>query len=216
MQIVECTQTYLGTHRIARGTKAEVPRAQPVGDVVRLRITEPQTNGELHLDEVLDIPMSDYQQFWRCSTSTPPPPINRHGGSMGNTTDIKPTPQAQAQIHSKFKVFIPPPGIAHADALRQFNDVITEFTKGGKVAPKSVGVEYLEDQRQLVLSLGYRDDEPGYPVTFTSVSLGHPRLSADAIESAMQRAAADVPNVICHEFFMTENGEFVLILMSHG
>ncbi len=32
----------------------------------------------------------------------------------------------------------------------------------------------------------------------------------------MESAASDVQNVICHEFYVTEQGEFVMVLLSHG
>lgn len=124
----------------------------------------------------------------------------------------------KGQVHSKFKVFIPAAGIDHKEAMRSLNGMVESWSKDGKVAPKSVGIEYLEGEKRLVLSLGYRDSEaghPGYQVSLTSVSLGKPSLTPDAIEAAMGKAAVDVPNVICHEFFVTGDGEFVMVLLSH-
>ena len=130
---------------------------------------------------------------------------------MGNTTnvDIKKAPHT-AQVHSKFKVFV-------GSALGGLLDQIDAFTKDSKVAPKSLGVEYLESKSQLVLSLGYRDDEPGYPAKLTSKTLGTLNVENPAeIEAAMEAAAVDVQNVICHEFYVTDKGEFVMVLLSHG
>jgi hypothetical protein len=122
----------------------------------------------------------------------------------------------KAQVHSKFKVFIPEEGIAYEEAMRRLGNMVASWSSDGKVAPKSVGVEYLEAEKRLVLSVGYRDDEPGYPVSLVSISLGKPALFPDAIEAAMGTAAEGVENVICHEFFVTEKGEFVMVLMAHG
>jgi len=119
------------------------------------------------------------------------------------------------QIHAKFKVFISEAGIPYA-AVRRLDAMVRAFTKEGKHAVKSVGVEYLEKDKRLVLSLGYRDDVPGYSVKLTSVSLGRLQLQPEAIEQAMTKAAGDVENVICHEFFVTDDGEFVMVLLSHG
>ncbi len=71
---VECTKTYLGTHRIVQGTKAEVEAN--VGPVVRLKITEPREGGELQIGEVHDVSMSDYQQFWRVTSEIVGPTLD--------------------------------------------------------------------------------------------------------------------------------------------
>jgi len=139
--------------------------------------------------------------------------------TMGNTTDVDkkpPSPEAKAQIHSKFKVFIPEANIPYEDAMRQLNGMVVAFTKDSKIAPKSVGIEYLEARKALVLSLGYRDDEPGYPVNIISLSLGKPDLTPTAIEAKMTEVASNVPNFICHEFFVTGDNEFVMVLLTHG
>lgn len=122
----------------------------------------------------------------------------------------------KAQVHSKFKVFIPESGLPYEESMRRLNGMVTDFTRDSQVAVKSVGVEYLESDKRLVLSLGYRDDEPGYPIKIVSVSLGKPALFPDAIESAMMKAAEGIENVICHEFFVTGEGEFVMVLMAHA
>ena len=61
-----------------------------------------------------------------------------------------------------------------------------------------------------MLSLGYREDEAGYPVKLTSLALGKLDLHPDAIAGAMEKAAAEVENVICHEFFVDGGGTFVI------
>jgi len=118
------------------------------------------------------------------------------------------------QVHSKFKVFIPE--AASDGAMRRLVAMVENFTKDGKIAAKSVGIEYIENKKQLVLSLGYRDDEPGYPCKLTSVPLGRLNLQPNEIAAAMERAAAGTENVICHEFFVDGEGEFVMVLLSHG
>ena len=122
----------------------------------------------------------------------------------------------KSQVHEKFKVFIPEENITEQEATRRLNNMLTAWTKDGKIAAKSVGVEYLEASKRLVLSIGYRDDEPGYPVKLSAVSMGVLPLFPNAIEEAMTKAASGVENVICHEFFVTGEGVFVLVLLSHG
>jgi len=72
------------------------------------------------------------------------------------------------QVHSKFKVFIS--DAESEDAVEQLFRQADVFTKDNSVAPKSIGVEYLEGQKRLILSIGYRDDEPGYPVNLSPCS----------------------------------------------
>ena len=130
---------------------------------------------------------------------------------MGHTTNVnvKQAPHT-AQVHGKFKVFV-------GSALGGLIDQIEAFTKDSKVAAKSLGVEYLESKSRLVLSIGYRDDEAGYSAKITSKSLGKLNVeNPNEIEAAMESAASDVQNVICHEFYVTEQGEFVMVLLSHG
>jgi hypothetical protein len=120
------------------------------------------------------------------------------------------------QVHSKFKVFIPEAGITDDEAMRRLQSMVEGWTRANKVAVKSVGVEYIESKKQVVLSLGYRDDEPGYPVKLTSIALGKLSLHPDDIATSMEAAAAKVENVICHEFFVDGDGIFVMVLLSHG
>jgi hypothetical protein len=118
------------------------------------------------------------------------------------------------QVHSKFKVFIS--DAESEDAVEQLFRQADVFTKDNSVAPKSIGVEYLEGQKRLILSIGYRDDEPGYPVNLKSVLLGKLAMNSSTIEAALEKAADETDNVICHEFFVTEGGDFVMVLLSHG
>jgi len=120
------------------------------------------------------------------------------------------------QVHSKFKVFIPEAGISPDEAMRRLGSMVEGYTRSNKIAPKSLGVEYIEDKNQIVLSLGYRDDEPGYPVKITAFQLGKLALRPEAIEDAMEKAAGEAENVICHEFFVDGDGAFVMVLLSHG
>jgi hypothetical protein len=122
------------------------------------------------------------------------------------------------QVHSKFKVFT---GSLAADhGLGALASQVEAFAADGKVAAKSIGVEYLESVQQLVITLGYRDDEPGYAVRLTTAPLGViDKLEGDAIgvlEARMSEAADKVADVICHELYVTETHEFHMVFMSHA
>jgi hypothetical protein len=83
------------------------------------------------------------------------------------------------QVHAKFKLFS---GVLDGGkSLAALAEQVEKFAVSAKAAPKSIGVEYLEHSKQVVLSLGYRDDEPAYPVKLTAVSLGR-ASGLDAVE----------------------------------
>src|SRR5262249_37721018 len=97
-------------------------------------------------------------------------------------------------------------------------DEVANFARKADAAAKSIGVEYLESAERLIITLGYRDDEPGYPIKLTCVSLGKVKaLGKDftALEQRMMEASSQVGNIICHELYVTEDQEFLMIFMSH-
>lgn len=120
----------------------------------------------------------------------------------------------QEQVHAKFKVFT---STSNTDAAIDgvFSEV-ESFVRDRQVAPKSIGVEYLEAAGRLVFTLGYREDEAPYGIRITRQSLGKVDSLDDlsGLESRMAGAAANLANVICHELFITADGEFVMVFMA--
>jgi hypothetical protein len=119
------------------------------------------------------------------------------------------------QVHAKFKVFS-----GQLDPDRKIGPLAAEvaaFVRTAKVAPKSIGIEYLETAKRVILSLGYRDDEPGYQVELHCVSLGKTDALGDfsKLEQAMSAASANLRNIICHELYVTEDHEFLMVFMTH-
>ena len=93
---------------------------------------------------------------------------------------------------------------------------VAEFVKTTGVAAKSIGTEFLESKKSLVVTLGYRDDEPGYPVRLECVKLGASSLADPALlEAQMAEAAGKFPGIICHELFITDQGDFYMVFMIH-
>ncbi|MGH9944200.1 MAG: hypothetical protein ACRD9R_17785 [Pyrinomonadaceae bacterium] len=121
------------------------------------------------------------------------------------------------QVHGKFKVFAGP---LHEDnTIGPLAEEIGRFVREQNVAAKSIGVEYLESADRLIITLGYRDDEPGYPVNVSSVSLGKIDTLGDdfaQLEQEMLRASARFSNIICHELYITDEHDFMMIFMTHG
>ena len=125
--------------------------------------------------------------------------------------------QIADQVHSKFKVFT---GKLESDGtIGALAGQVETWVKSAGVAPKSIGVEFLESRDALLLSVGYRDDEPAYTVQLSSVRIGKIE-STDAaglagIERAMADASAKVSSVICHELYVTKAGDLLMVFMSH-
>ena len=115
----------------------------------------------------------------------------------------------QDQVHGRFKMF----SGASIEALAA---TATRYVAEGGLAPKSIGVEYLEGASFFVLTLGYRDDEPGYGVSIQTHALGRADNLDDLsdIEARLTGAAARCPGLICHELYINADHQFFLITMA--
>lgn len=123
--------------------------------------------------------------------------------------------QIANQTHGKFKVFA---GKLDANnGLGELADQVSSFAAENKIAAKSIGVEYLESAESLIITLGYRDDEESYPIKLETVSLGKVDIGSDfsALEQKMSEASQTVNNIICHELFVTEDKDFLMVFMTH-
>ncbi len=124
-----------------------------------------------------------------------------------------------SQAHSKFAVFASGPGLEPMAALALLSSQAhARSVDDPKFAAKSLGVEYLERSRQLVLTIGYTED-PSYPIRIHAENLGPfftpgATVYPDAISKAMEKAAAaEVDDVLCHEFFATDNGSLIFVML---
>lgn len=122
------------------------------------------------------------------------------------------------QIHNKFKIFSGP--LAADKTIGPLADQITGFVAEHKVAAKSIGVEYLESAKKLIISLGYREGDDAYPIKVHTVSLGKIGGLATGdmsrLEEAMTAACDKIENIICHELYITEDGDFLVVFMSRA
>ncbi len=124
----------------------------------------------------------------------------------------------EAQVHDNFKLFT-----GKLDEAGHISEVAPEVAKwvaAKKVAPKSIGIEFIESTKQLILSVGYRDDEPAYNIKLTSQKIGRIQaLDADELarlERAMKAAAGNSQDVICHELYVTDTSDLYIVTMSHA
>lgn len=120
-----------------------------------------------------------------------------------------------AQVHDKFKVFTGTPGTGDLGPLA---GQVEAFVREQRIAPKSIGVEFIERARKLVLTVGYRDDEPAYEVRLTARSLGKVDGLEDltGLEQRMSAVAGELQGVLCHELFVTDQDEFVMVFMTRA
>jgi hypothetical protein len=129
----------------------------------------------------------------------------------------KKTTEIAYQEHSKFKVFVGM--LTKSKSIGVLANKVARFAEDEQIAAKSIGVEYLESSGQLLISLGYRDDEPYYPIQLHCTRLGKlDVLGGDytALEQAMQNAAQKHSNVICHELYATADHDLLMIVMTHA
>jgi hypothetical protein len=125
-------------------------------------------------------------------------------------------PQIDNQTHGKFKVFAGKLGANNE--LGELADKVAAFAADNRIAAKSIGVEYLESAESLIITLGYRDDEEHYSIKLETVSLGKVSVDAQdfsALEQKMTEAAQNFANIICHELFVTEEKDFLMVFMTH-
>lgn len=121
------------------------------------------------------------------------------------------------QVHTKFKLFTGP--LDKTGTLGVLAGEVATWARTAKVAAKSIGVEYVEKSGMLILSIGYRDDEPAYPIKLAAARVG-PIGKLDAtdlrkLEQAMAEAATKHENVICHELYVTDANELFVVTMAH-
>jgi hypothetical protein len=120
------------------------------------------------------------------------------------------------QVHDKFKIFSGE--LASDGSIGKLAGEVADFANKSKIAPKSIGVAYLEPVKRLVVTLGYRDDEEPYPVKLHCISLGKVDMKAGnfhALEASMAKATAQHRNIICHELYVTAACDFTMVLMTH-
>ncbi len=116
--------------------------------------------------------------------------------------------RVQDQLHGHFKMF-------SGASIDELTASAAQFVADGGLAPKSIGIECLEGAGRFVLTLGYRDDEPGYAIAFDVHDLGRAADLDDlsAIEARLAAVAAHAPNILCHELYINAAREFYLVIM---
>src|SRR5262245_56939546 len=122
------------------------------------------------------------------------------------------------QDHDKFKLFS---GKVEGDGtLGALGREIATWASEAKIAPKSIGIEYVESADRVIFSLGYRDDEAPYAVTISSVPVGKLAGFSEgdlaALEKAMSAAATNQGTLICHELYVTAQNDLLMVFMARA
>lgn len=122
------------------------------------------------------------------------------------------------QVHTKFKLFA---GTLDAGGtLGKLAREVAAWAKSAKVAPKSIGIEFLERSHKVILSVGYRDDEAAYGIELKSTKIAKlgslDAANLASLEKAMGDAAAKDKRVICHELYVTDSDDMFVVTMSHS
>lgn len=116
-----------------------------------------------------------------------------------------------SQSHEKFKIF------RGKTERGQFGDVFAQleaFANLPNNSAKSIGAEYLEDSKELILTLGYTAVEgQGNNVTVVVKHIGNLSEANDALEAKIGQAAHDLNNVICHAMYINAGDDLSMIFM---
>ncbi|MEO8552670.1 MAG: hypothetical protein ABI678_21985 [Kofleriaceae bacterium] len=124
----------------------------------------------------------------------------------------------EAQVHHHFKLFTGK--LDSAGHIGGLADTVAAWVTAEKVAPKSIGIEYLERAKTLLLSVGYRRDEEAYAIKLSSTKISAVGDIApgdlERIEQGMAAVASAETNVICHELYVTDSDELFMVTMARA
>lgn len=117
-----------------------------------------------------------------------------------------------SQIHNEFKLFTHP--YTSVASIAELAGKVEAWVKSASVAPKSIGIEYLDGSKVVVISLGFTRQEP-HAVKLVAESIGRIDVDGDlsAVEKKMGSFADHHKNVICHELIVTDKNELITVLM---
>ncbi|MEO8841682.1 MAG: hypothetical protein ABI591_00710 [Kofleriaceae bacterium] len=119
-----------------------------------------------------------------------------------------------AQVHDKFKLFVGE--LDDAGHVNQLAKAVHEWVAKDKVAVKSVGAAVA--MGKLMLSIGFRDDEPTYEIVLHSSKIGRVGpLDADEstrFNRAIESSAMNWPPVLGHALYVTNHNDLYLVVLS--
>jgi len=115
--------------------------------------------------------------------------------------------------HSKFKLFIED----FSDGIFPLNRV-KDFINAEGIAPKSIGIEFLDANSKVVISVGHTittDPKPAHDLDL--VHLGKiDENDLPAFEEVMHQAALQFTGIICHEFIVGKEGDVYTLFLTEA
>lgn len=115
------------------------------------------------------------------------------------------------QTHEKFKIFR---GKTERGHFSELFAQLENFANLPNHAAKSIGAEYLEDSKELILTLGYTAVEgQGNNVKVEVKHIGNLSEANEALEQKIGEAAHNLHNVICHALYINAGDDLSMIFM---
>jgi len=120
----------------------------------------------------------------------------------------------KTQIHNKFKFFVI--DYKEGKLSAKTKKEITDFANNGKITPKSVGVEFIESNSTLIISLGYsqKKSKDNFDISVKKVGKFSGVSDVPTVEKSMEKVASKIDGIICHEFFTTSSNEMYSIFLT--
>jgi hypothetical protein len=117
----------------------------------------------------------------------------------------------QEQVHEKFKIFR---GTASHGSFDAVFTQVESFANLPNHSAKSIGVEYLEQSDEVLITLGYTDIEgQGNDVALKLISIGSLDQEPSVLEASIAQAAQSLHLVICHAFFIDKANQMQMVFM---
>jgi hypothetical protein len=118
------------------------------------------------------------------------------------------------QVHDRFKLFAG--ALDDAGHIKDLAAVVHAWVAKDKVAVKSVGAAVANGK--LLLTIGYRADEPTFPIELHSLKIGRiGALEPDEVtmyNRAIESGGMNWPPVIGHALYATKQNDLYLVILS--
>jgi len=121
----------------------------------------------------------------------------------------------KTQVHGKFKFFLL--DFKNGKLSKADQKAVTDFANGAGVLVKSIGIEYIESEKRVLLSLGYEGRRNAERVGIAISKIG--KLDAKKLEKSetkMAQLAAKAGQVICHELFIDDKKQLFAIFLKRA
>ena len=112
------------------------------------------------------------------------------------------------QIHDEFRSF-------KGTSLIELSKTVSDFAQQKNVAVKSLSVVQLPSASlpaPVIICIGFRSEDPGYPVSIEGATLPN---TGDLDQNIMDAADQISGDVICHALFVNHQGNLEVAFLLH-